>query len=289
MPDTNLDWDLLRVFLAVMRTSTLRDAARSLGVSHPTVRRRIAALESSLGITLFERGADGLQATPEASGLLVQAEHVEASVHSLRRRATASATQLSGSVRVTVPDLLMTNLLMPAVADFTRRWPQIHLHIQPGESLADLGAREADVAIRAMPLGIAPSGALVGRKAATLSVAVYGNDHAWIGWYGDERDEASQATHPFPDRPTAVSMPNVLLARAACAAGLGLAVLPCFLAEPELERRTEPRPSTDIWVLVHPDLRRTPCFRIFRNEMVAALEALRPRLEGRPRQERPHG
>jgi len=281
MSDDDLDWDLLRVFLAVMRTRTLRQAGARLGVSHPTIRRRLDALEASLGLTLFERAADGLQATPEASELLVRAEQVEASVHALRRRATAVDTQLSGAVRVTAPDLLITDLLMPALVDFTTRWPGIRLHVQPSESLADLGAREADVAIRAMPVGVEPAGELVGRKAATLHVAVYGSDHQWIGWFGDERDAAWQADYPFEGRPTVASMPNMLLQRAACAEGLGLATLPCFLAEPELERRTEPRPSTDIWVLVHPDLRRAPRFRIVRDEVVAALDRLRPRLEGK--------
>jgi DNA-binding transcriptional LysR family regulator len=149
MSDDDLDWDLLRVFLAVMRTRTLRQAGARLGVSHPTIRRRLDPLEASLGLTLFER------------------------------------------------------------------------------------------------------------------------DAAW------------QADYPFEGRPTVASMPNMLLQRAACAEGLGLATLPCFLAEPELERRTEPRPSTDIWLLVHPDLRRAPRFRIVRDEVVAELDRLRPRLEGK--------
>lgn len=280
MSTPDLDWDLLRFFLAVMRTKTLREAADLLGVSHPTVRRRLTDLEQTLALKLFERGPDGLQATPEAIELLEQAEGVEAAVLGLRRRASAVDTQLSGLVRVTVPDLLVTDLLMPALVAFCARWPQIRLHIQPSEKIADLAAQHADVAIRAMPLGVQPKGELVGRKAATLHVAVYGNDHQWIGWFGDERD-AWKDTYPFPDRPVVASMPNVLLQKAACAEGLGLATLPCFLAEPELERRTESKPSTDIWVLVHPDLRRTPRFRVFRDAMVAALEELRPRLEGR--------
>ena len=63
-------------------------------------------------------------------------------------------------------------------------------------------------------------------------------------------------------------------------AGLGLAGLPCFLADPLLERLTEPLPATDIWVLVHPDLRRSPRLRLFRDAMAEALERHRPRLEG---------
>jgi DNA-binding transcriptional LysR family regulator len=69
--------------------------------------------------------------------------------------------------------------------------------------------------------------------------------------------------------------------RAACAAGLGMVSLPCFHAEPMLERRSEPRPGFDIWVLVHPDLRRNPPLRVFRDFVVEALGRRRARLEGR--------
>ena len=62
---------------------------------------------------------------------------------------------------------------------------------------------------------------------------------------------------------------------------MGLSLLPCHLADATLERRSEPQPAFDLWVLVHPDLRRSPRLRLFRDEVVAALQRLRPRLEGR--------
>ncbi|MFK7929324.1 MAG: LysR family transcriptional regulator [Myxococcota bacterium] len=280
MKPSELDWDLLRVFLAVMRTTSLRDAAAALDVSHPTVRRRLAELEQTLGLSLFERRSEGLRATPEATELLRRAEDVEASVHALRRRASAVDSTLSGPVRLSAPDVVVSHLLMPALVAFSARWPEIRLDLQATEQVADLAARQADVAIRAMPLGVSPKGELVGRKAATVCTAVYGRDHQWIGWFGDERDAARIGTHPFPGRPTIAVMPNMVLQHAACTQGLGLAVLPCFLAEPGLERRTEPKPSRDLWVLVHPDLRRTERFRVLRDQIVAALDALKPRLEG---------
>ncbi len=276
----DLDWDLLRHFLAAMRTNTLREAAGRLGVSHPTIRRRLSALEGQLGVTLFERGPAGLEATPAASELLGLAEQVEAAVQAVGRRASATDTALAGPVRVTVPDLLMSHLLMPDLVAFADRWPEILLQVDSSYDLADLGDRQTDVAIRAMPVGTEPSGCLVGRRAAQVYTAIYGRDHQWIGWNGDERDRAWTRDDVFPDRPIVAGMPNMFLQKAACAEGLGLALLPCFLAEPDLERWTDPTPSTDLWVLVHPDLRRTPRLRLFRDEMVAALERLHPRLAG---------
>ena len=69
--------------------------------------------------------------------------------------------------------------------------------------------------------------------------------------------------------------------KAACAAGMGMAMLPCFFGDPTLPRRSEPEPGLDIWVLVHPDLRRNPRVRLFRDAMIKALKRLRPTLEGR--------
>lgn len=85
MIDQHIDWGLLRVFLAMMRASTLREAATALGTSHPTVRRKLHALEAQLGVVLFERAQQGLRATAEALELVEFAESVETSVHALVR------------------------------------------------------------------------------------------------------------------------------------------------------------------------------------------------------------
>ncbi len=274
------DWDHLRVFLAVAQSSSLRAAGKRLGVTHPTIRRRLQALETQLGVRLFDRRHDGLHMTPEASDVLEMAQDIEASVHALGRRAVDANPKLRGQVRVTAPDVLMTDLLMPKLADFAARWPQIEVHVDSSYEIADLGRREADVAIRAMPRGTSPDGALAGRKAATIYAAVYGSDHQWIGWWGDERDDTIAQEHGYGDLPITEAMSNINLQRAACLAGLGLAILPCFMAEPQLLRRTKPKPSTDIWILVHQDMRRNPRLRVFRDEIAKALKTLRPQLEG---------
>lgn len=279
MNASNVDWDRLRVFLALMRTNTLREAAAVLGTSHPTVRRKLHALETQLGVVLFERAQQGLRATAEAAELLALAESVEASFDTLARHASGLSPQIAGEIRVTVPDLL-GELLMQDLADFAATWPQIQLRIEATYEVKDLRRREADVAIRVMPHGESPSGELVGRKAGTIYAATYGQTDTWIGWWGDERDRAFMKATPFADRPTTVILPDARLQLAACVAGMGLAGLACFMGDPVLERHTEPRPSHDLWVLVHPDLRRSPRLRLFRDAMVEAIERHRPRLEG---------
>ncbi|MCP4500518.1 MAG: LysR family transcriptional regulator [Deltaproteobacteria bacterium] len=277
-----LDWDHLRVFLAVMRSESLRQAGERLKVSHPTIRRRLAALEEELGLHLFDRRNDGLHSSPEAVELLERAEEVERSIHAFGRRAMDVDREFKGSVRVSAPDILLSDLLMPDLVAFSERWPQIDLQMEASFDLVDLSSRQADVAIRALPCGKTPQENIAGRKAATMSSAIYGCDHQWIGWWGEERDREWVQDTPYPDLPIRGCMPNLYAQRAACEAGMGLVRLGCFSADNRLQRRTKPIPSYDIWVLVHPDLRRSPRLRAFRDEMVAAFKRHQPRLAGLP-------
>ena len=277
---SEMNWDHLRMFLAVMRSGSLRQAAERLELSHPTLRRRLEAFEDQLGLRLFERRPDGLHPRPEASALFEKAREVESSIYAFGRCASSVDPVLQGSIHITAPDLLMSDLLAPDLAAFTKRWPQIDLRVDTSYELADLGNREADVAIRLVPYNGQPHEDLAGKKVATAYTAIYGEKHQWIGW-GDRvrQDEWIQKT-PFADLPVFGSLNNVFLHRSACHAGMGLAILPCFMADSRLKRHTEPEPSSDIWILVHPDLRRNPRLRLFRDEMVKALERHRPILEG---------
>ncbi|MBL4688878.1 MAG: LysR family transcriptional regulator [Nannocystaceae bacterium] len=277
-----LNWEHLRVFLATMRTGSLRAAADSLKLSHPTARRRLGALEEQLGLQLFERRRDGLHPTVEADALHTAAEEVERAVHALGRIAQAADPALRGPIRVTAPDIVGTELLMPDFAVFQRRWPDIDLRVDVSYQVADLDKREADVAIRALPAGNLPAQHLTGRKAATSYQAVYGEGEAWIGWQGEALDRPWIRATAFPDLPIRGGFNDPVLQRGACAAGLGLSMLPCFYAEPMLKRRSKPRPHFDLWVLVHPDLRRSPRLRVFRDFIVDALKRHRARLEGLP-------
>jgi DNA-binding transcriptional LysR family regulator len=277
---STLDWDDVRVFLAMMRAASLRRAAQDLGISRPTAGRHLDALEERLGMKLFDRRPDGLHATAEAGELVAAAEEVERSMLALERTAQAVTPGLRGAVRVTLP-AVAGELLMPDLVGFCRRWPEIELALLPGYDLSSLAEREADVAIRFMPHGQSPDAELAGRKAATAASAVYGEGDCWIGLHGGERDAAWVKASPFPDLPVRGAIYDGSLLRAACANGLGLALLPCFMADGVLPRVTEPQVSFDVWVLVHPDLRRNPRLRIFRDAMVEAIQRHRPALEGR--------
>ena len=277
-----MDWDHVRIFLATLRAKSLRRAAEQLGLSHPTARRHLNAFEKQLGLTLFDRRSDGLHATAEAAQLKVAAEKVERAVQALGRVALAADPELRGPIRVTLPDIFGSDLLMPDLSEFMRQWPEIDLQVDAAYAVADLDRREADVAIRVMPKGKLPAEHLAGRKAARVFKAVYGTPHCWIGWEGGERDRGWISETKFPDLPVRGAINNPDLQRAACAAGMGLTLLPCFFADPVLERQSEPVHGFDLWVLVHPDLRDNPRLRVFRDFVFEALRRHRPRLEGRP-------
>ena len=85
---------------------------------------------------------------------------------------------------------------------------------------------------------------------------------------------------PFPDLPVRGAIFEGHILRNACKAGLGMAWIPCFMGDGHLPRRSEPQPGFDAWVLVHPDLKRNPRLRVFRDAMVDALKRLEPRLHG---------
>ncbi len=278
---SQLQWDDIRLFLAVSRAGSLRAAAADLGVSRPTAARRLTGLEDRLGVALFDRRSDGLHATAAAAALLPRAEAVERAVQALTRTAQEVDPELRGKVRVTVPSIVAQELLMADFVAFCRLWPQIELDISGAYSLESLAGRRADVAIRFMPTGVAPEQELHGRRVANAYSAVYGRGDCWIGQRGAKHDRAWVARTPWPDLPIKGAIFDGALQRQACADGLGMALIPCFVADGHLERRTEPQPGLDIWVLVHPDLRRNPRLRLFRDMVVSALQRQQDRLEGR--------
>ncbi|MEM6995018.1 MAG: LysR family transcriptional regulator [Myxococcota bacterium] len=279
-PD-DLVWDDIRLFLVVLRAGSFRAAARDLQVSRPTAARRLAELERRLGVALFERRPDGLHMTAAASSLRTRAEHVEQAVQGLTRAAQGVDPELQGTVRVTVPAIAAQELLIEDFVAFCKRWPQIELEISSAYTVENLARQQADVAIRFVPVGASPDRELFGRKVATASLAVYGHGDCWIGQRGAAVDRDWVRHTAWPDLPIKGAIIDGALLRRACASGLGMARLPCFFADGHVERRTEPEPGLDVWVLVHPDLRRNPRLRLFRDMVVDSLTRQRARLEGR--------
>jgi DNA-binding transcriptional LysR family regulator len=273
-----LNWEDVHVFAVAARSRSYRAAAATLGSTHPTVRRRVASLEASLGFRLFQSDAPGLHPTVQGQELLRAAEQVEEAMSSFARQARAADSHLRGPLTATM-SISMAVGLAPALAAFSEAWPEIVLTVDTSTTIADLSAMEADVAIRAVPVGQTPDPSLVGRRAARVFRAAYGVDGA-AGWIAS-LDRPGWVRHtPFPDEPVRGVMPSVALRLEACKLGMGMAMLPCFMADPHLPRLSDPEPLFDIWVLVHPDLRRNPRLKLFRDAMVTAIADHADELQG---------
>lgn len=293
---TTMDWDNLRVFMALAREQSVRAAATALGVSHSTVSRRIDAFEQDLGVRLFERLPDGFVLTPFGEDTLKTAQNLEDSVNGLQRRVQGQDARLHGALRVTMPDLLAAKLLMPDLAAFGERYPDIDLEVAISYTPFDLTRREADVAIR---ITRDPPEQLIGRKVITFARAAYAaRDYlarhdpqhqpesvTWIGWDDHTRHPSWVRATAVPNAPVRGRMNNAMVQLAACKAGMGLALLPCFMgdSEPDLARVPpgKPEPAWDIWILTHEDLRSTARVRAFMDFMAEAFLSHRDLLEGR--------
>ncbi len=143
----SIDWDDVRYFLAVGRGGSVRAAAERLGVNHATVLRRIAQMERRLGVQVFEKRPSGYRLTAAGEEVVEFAEQMEASSHQLETRVFGRDQSARGLLRITLPPFL-ADLLMPDLADFAQKHPDIEIEILSTGEVANLTNREADVAIR---------------------------------------------------------------------------------------------------------------------------------------------
>ncbi len=292
------NWDDLRLFLAVARAGSLSGAARSLGVNHSTVFRRIGAFEEALDVRLFERLPNGYVLTAAGEEMREAALRVEAEIAALGRKVAGQDLRLSGTVRITTIDMLALGLLPRHLAAFRTAYPGIELEIAVSNAAVNLSRREADIALR---VSNQPPEALIGRRAGRLVFAAYGAaatmdeaadiplaERDWIGFDSDHEALVRRFARFLPRTRPIFRVNSVAAAIAAAKAGIGLAPLPCGIAdlEPDLVR-VAPLPddfTLDLWLLTHEDLRRTARIRAFLDFLAEALAGEADLLEGqRPR------
>jgi len=296
-------WDDLRYVLAVASTGSLAGAARSLGVNHTTVLRRVDAFEKTLGLRLFERLPTGYVLTAGGEELIAAARHIDGTVTALERKLAGQDLRVSGVVRVTTTDTLMSSILPEILAEFRQNHPGIQVEIAVSNLMLNLTKRDADVAIRPAK---DPPGTLIGRRVAKVAFAIYASrrylarhkavrlaDHRWIG-----PDDSLAGTSVAQWMRTELALGEIAL-RAdsflalchAAQAGLGVTALPCYLGDTAADlvrvHRPIPEMETALWILTHEDLRHTARIRAFTEFAAGALHRRRPLLEGA--QARPHG
>jgi len=269
---TLMDWDDVRIFLAVARHGSLRAAGRALGLSQPTIGRRLASFEATFGgPTLFDRLPEGPRLNAAGEALLSAAEQLESAALALERRRAAGSAALNGTVRISVGEWAAIFLARSLAAPSARTLaPGITLELVESRETANLARREADLAVRHHP---PQGGNLYIAKLGTFGCAVYRRHGSESdGWVTYAEEQAHYPTARWVQErlresggTVAVRASGMPMQLAAIRAGAGRGVLPCFAADEDslLERLTPPIPeiAAEYWVIVHRDLRRAACVR----------------------------
>ena len=277
-----LDWNDLKYFLAVADGGSTLAAGKGLRVSQTTVARRIAALEQTLGLPLFEKRQAGYTLTPAGEDLVERARQVAAAATGFSDAASAQVRDTSGTVRITTQEIFAVSLLGPMLRELHELHPDILIELDDSQSFRDLGEGEADIALRSAygDLGSGVVGRRLGNDDWTLYcsrayAAKHGvpttraqlKKHAFIGGGGPKLWRAYSAwLHDLGlDDRIIMHHASAIGMMSAIRSGLGIAVLPCIVADadPDLVQCVPPKDNQGrvMWLVTHERVRHTPRVR----------------------------
>jgi DNA-binding transcriptional LysR family regulator len=284
-----LEWSDLQYFLAVCERGSVAGAAQALQVNHSTVLRRLASLERGLAVRLFDRLPRGYTLTAHGHELAAGLDGVGERVEAAQRRVTGADLALGGTIRLTAPDVLIRHLLLPLLAEFRLRHPQLQLELVANDDFLNLTQREADVAVRGSNR---PPDTLVGRRAGRLQTALYAAQayletlpppyaQADYRWVGHDAPLAHLQSAQWMRRHVAAERVVLRVDRLATmgdavAAGVGVGWLLCPLGDALGLQRLQPPPAefdSELWVLTHPDLRRVARIKVLTDFLYERLSA----------------
>lgn len=288
-----IPWDDVRLFLALSRARTLGAAAKVLAVDTSTVSRRLAALETHLGASLFDRDRDGIRMTSAAEALLPVAEEIE---HAMARFAGAAEElerEVTGLVRIACPPDVAEVWIAPRLPALTARFPELRIEIVAGEALVDVARRAVDMALRTVR---PQTGDLVVRKVVSVGwvPAASGplakrlgrvrrlHDVPWIT-FGEGLAHAPPARwlrERAPQLEPRLRSDSLRLQVALVKAGLGAALLPSrsvahygltpLAWSAALRRTLTPFPEDELFLVTHRALRKVPRVHAVWESLLAA-------------------
>ena len=269
-----MDWDNVRVFLAVARAGQFVAAAKRLRLDHATVSRRIAGLEAALGAKLFDRRTTGAKLTSAGERFLGAAEEMESAFLHAQGEISGVDLELTGDVRIGAPDGFSTYYLTSALRDFADRHPALRLQLLPLPQLTPLARREVDVVVG---LDKPEAGRFVARKLTDYTLGIYASQ-AYLKRHGSPADVEALKRHRligyveehafstaldyvrdlYDGAPTSFECSNAVTQLEALRAGIGLGVIHDFIARrfkdlvPVLRERSATRAY---WLVTHEDTR----------------------------------
>lgn len=272
-----MNWSDLRVFIAVAQLGSLRQAAQVLGVTQPTVARRIQELEADLGLPLFERGREGHRLTAAGAKLLPVVRAVETAALRVEKRSLDLLNQLRETVRVEAGETAAA-VLTRGLHNLTDG-PNVELLVTGIASA--IANRTPEILVQH---GMPEEVRALTRRVGSISCAIYGaaifaEDHTlplsdtvltalpWLGFVQEQEHYITMRwlRKKMRDNPPAARLMNTDLMVVAASAGVGVAVLPCFVgnAVSGLIQLSLPIDAlrADFWIVTHPDLSRDSSVR----------------------------
>ena len=284
-----MDWNSLKVFLAIARRGSLSGAANKLVVNHSTIFRRLNAFEEEIGGKLFERINNRYELTTLGHELLELAENIENSFDGIDRHIVGKDVQPKGTVKITAPNNIAHCYLPRYISDFNRQYPEIKIELLVSNQEFNMSNRQADIAVRAT--SSTPPDHLIGKQVGTLNWSIFGskkykdtfglpkdlqelNDHSLIGPTGVlnrvpaitwlDKHFAQQITTRCDDLTTMSYFVE---------SGQGLALLPDDQLRPKLIRLfgVKEAGSSHLWLLTHPDLRHVERIKLVMQHLTKAF------------------
>ncbi len=186
-----MNWDDVRIFLAVARTGQILAASRRLELNHATVSRRITALESDLQSKLLIRRTNGCDLTQEGEAFMHAAERMEAEMLAARAAVGRTDTEVSGTVRIGATDGFGISFLAPRLGTLTRQYPGLKIQLVPVPQSFSLSRREADISIT---VERPQTGRLVARKLVDYALGLYASK-TYLDEFGAPKTAAGLKTH----------------------------------------------------------------------------------------------
>jgi len=294
-----INWDDLRIFLAAANAGSLAGAARDLGVKHTTVGRRLDALEESLGVRLFLRDRTGLTLTDAGAEVARRSGEIAETVAAIERTAPSTDDAVTGTVRVTTSESF-TGFLVRHLARLRTMYPELVVEVLTTNAEVDLLGRKADFAVR---FRATSEPGLVQRRVGEMGWALYASK-TYLAENGRPASAADLSGHRVVgyDTPMAAVPGAIWLAKHAADSqtvmradslvavlnatvmGMGLSVLPCFMAtaDAQLVRLTDEVLGTRVaWLVAHPDVARIPRVRKVIDYVIAMMKEEDAFLSGR--------
>lgn len=291
-----MNWSDFRIFLAVAQTGSLRQAAEILGVTQPTVSRRLRSFEGDVGIPLFERDRDGHRLTPAGAEILPEIRAVESAALRVEQRSLSLAAHLTETVRVGAGET--SAAVLARGLHLLDCGPTVEIIITDKSSQLETRAPEILV-LHDMP----KSDTGMTRRVGSVGCAVYGPasfadarplplsqaDLATLPWLGFVEEQEHYVTMNWlrtlmRSRAPSARLMNIDLMVAAVTEKVGVAVLPCFKGDvlPNLVRLSEEIEPlrADYWTVIQPDLARNASVRIVANWIIECFRAIERKTTG---------